>query len=175
MYPSASRITCSLCFSVSFFYFLLEPPYCFHSGSTNWFRGLLLFIINSVSLFLKSWVYFLSECKNYWLKYPSLTQKNVVSILAIYLILICPGLKRSSILSLLKEATSQMVPFLALRKTFFFPPEEFRVKVMFVLANEWDVCDVGCVCVCVCLCACACACSQSHLHKSMGTNNYQLN
>ena len=22
---------------------------------------------------------------------------------------------------------------------------------MFVLANEWDVCDVGCVCVCVCV------------------------
>ena len=73
--------------------------------------------------------------------------KKVVSILATCLILICPELKRSSILTLLKQAALQMAPFLALRKIFFFPPEEFRVKVLFVLANEWDVWDAGCVCV----------------------------
>ena len=69
--------------------------------------------------------------------------KKVVSILATCLILICPELKRSSILTLLKQAALQMAPFLALRKIFFFPPEEFRVKVLFVLANEWDVWDAG--------------------------------
>ena len=69
--------------------------------------------------------------------------KKVVSILATCLILICPELKRSSILTLLKQAALQMAPFLALRKIFFFPPEEFRVKVLFVLANEWGVWDAG--------------------------------